>query len=167
MNRTHLVRLLAIAAVPVVSILINGRDNDPRQLFRRPEPQNLRPIGTSGRLAPPAASDEVAAEPRQDPLLPKLTVPAPTSAVEQELPGTGPAAKAVAGFGNGCETRDNGNDVVRYDHLANRWLIVMPTFAHTPVRDHQPPVSHFGDYLKKDAANDSSAIGAVQTPDCQ
>lgn len=32
------------------------------------------------------------------------------------------------GFGGPCENMNNGDAVVRYDQLADRWLIVMPTF---------------------------------------
>ena len=32
------------------------------------------------------------------------------------------------GFGGGCEASNNGDAVVRYDQLADRWLIVMPIF---------------------------------------
>ncbi|MEX2154343.1 MAG: hypothetical protein WD825_13470 [Gemmatimonadaceae bacterium] len=32
-------------------------------------------------------------------------------------------------FGGPCERRNNGDAVVRYDQLANRWLIVMPIFS--------------------------------------
>lgn len=32
------------------------------------------------------------------------------------------------GFGGPCENFNNGDAVVRYDQLADRWLIVMPTF---------------------------------------
>jgi hypothetical protein len=32
-------------------------------------------------------------------------------------------------FGGPCEQRNNGDAVVRYDQLANRWLIVMPIFS--------------------------------------
>jgi hypothetical protein len=42
------------------------------------------------------------------------------------------------GFGGQCEARNNGDAVVRYDQLAGRWLIVMPTFARGPVRPDQP-----------------------------
>ena len=37
-----------------------------------------------------------------------------------------------AGLGGVCETRNNGDAVVRYDQLANRWLIVMPIFGRIP-----------------------------------
>ena len=33
------------------------------------------------------------------------------------------------GFGGTCEARNNGDAVVRYDQLADRWLIVMPIFG--------------------------------------
>jgi hypothetical protein len=44
------------------------------------------------------------------------------------------------GFGGACEQRNNGDAVVRYDQLANRWLIVMPTFSRAEARPDQPPV---------------------------
>ena len=50
------------------------------------------------------------------------------------------------GFGGPCEQRNNGDAVVRYDQLANRWLIVMPIFSRITdqsdarglPRDHEP-----------------------------
>ena len=44
------------------------------------------------------------------------------------------------GFGGTCEARNNGDAVVRYDQLANRWLIVMPIFSRAAERPDQPPV---------------------------
>jgi len=38
------------------------------------------------------------------------------------------------GFGGPCERINNGDAVVRYDQLADRWLIVMPTFRRLPSR---------------------------------
>lgn len=43
-----------------------------------------------------------------------------------------------AGFGGQCESRNNGDAVVRYDQLAGRWLIVMPIFGRGTVRPDQP-----------------------------
>jgi len=43
-----------------------------------------------------------------------------------------------AGFGGQCESRNNGDAVVRYDQLAGRWLIVMPIFGRGAVRADQP-----------------------------
>jgi len=41
---------------------------------------------------------------------------------------------AFAGFGGVCEARPNGDAVVRYDQLAERWLIVMPIFRRAVER---------------------------------
>ena len=49
-----------------------------------------------------------------------------------------------AGFGGQCETRNNGDAVVRYDQLAGRWLIVMPIFGRGPVRPDQPEAGKDG-----------------------
>lgn len=45
------------------------------------------------------------------------------------------------GFGGNCEARTSGDVVVRYDQLADRWLIVMPLFSRGPERPDQgvPP----------------------------
>jgi len=44
------------------------------------------------------------------------------------------------GFGGTCEARNNGDAVVRYDQLAQRWLIVMPIFSRADARPDQPAV---------------------------
>lgn len=44
------------------------------------------------------------------------------------LRGPVPTNLIWTGFGGRCEARPNGDAVVRYDQLANRWLIVMPIF---------------------------------------
>ena len=44
------------------------------------------------------------------------------------LYGAVPTNTVFAGFGGTCEARNNGDTVVRYDQLADRWLIVMPIF---------------------------------------
>jgi len=43
------------------------------------------------------------------------------------------------GFGGQCEASNNGDAVVRYDQLADRWLIVLPLFRRGPERPDQPP----------------------------
>jgi hypothetical protein len=48
------------------------------------------------------------------------------------------------GFGGPCEAINNGDAVVRYDQLANRWLIVMPIFTRTPRRGPEPPALKAG-----------------------
>jgi hypothetical protein len=50
-----------------------------------------------------------------------------------------------AGFGGVCEARNNGDAVVRYDQLANRWLIVMPIFSRGPERPDQPEPGKSGE----------------------
>ena len=42
------------------------------------------------------------------------------------------------GFGGACEAHNNGDAVVRYDQLADRWLVVMPIFRRMPDRPDQP-----------------------------
>ncbi len=42
------------------------------------------------------------------------------------------------GFGGQCEALNNGDAVVRYDQLADRWLIVMPLFRRGPERADEP-----------------------------
>ena len=47
-----------------------------------------------------------------------------------------------AGLGGPCEARNNGDAVVRYDQLANRWLITMPIFSRIPLTEvgERPPI---------------------------
>src|SRR3954471_3784165 len=47
-----------------------------------------------------------------------------------------------AGLGGPCDTRNNGDAVVRYDQLANRWLITMPIFSRIPLSEvgERPPL---------------------------
>jgi hypothetical protein len=49
------------------------------------------------------------------------------------------------GFGGGCEARNNGDAVARYDQLADRWLVVMPIFSRLPVRPDDPPPGKAGE----------------------
>ena len=52
--------------------------------------------------------------------------------------GPVPTNTVFKGFGGACEAHNNGDAVVRYDQLANRWLIVMPIFTRSPERPDQP-----------------------------
>jgi hypothetical protein len=49
------------------------------------------------------------------------------------------ANNVFKGFGGNCEARVSGDVVVRYDQLADRWLMVMPLFSRGPVRPDQIP----------------------------
>ena len=53
------------------------------------------------------------------------------------LYGPVPTNNVFRGFGGVCEATNNGDAVVRYDQLADRWLIVMPIFR----RGAAPPRS--------------------------
>lgn len=48
------------------------------------------------------------------------------------------------GFGD-AGTINNGDAVVRYDQLADRWLIVMPIFRRLPARAVEPPAGRSGE----------------------
>ena len=54
------------------------------------------------------------------------------------LYGPVPTNTVFKGFGGACESRNNGDAVVRYDQLADRWLIVMPVFSRSAERPDQP-----------------------------
>ncbi len=47
------------------------------------------------------------------------------------------ANNVFKGFGGNCEARSSGDVVVRYDQLADRWLIVMPLFSRGAQRPDQ------------------------------
>jgi hypothetical protein len=72
------------------------------------------------------------------------------------------------GFGGQCEAINNGDAVVRYDQLANRWLIVMPTFRRGPARADQPevPKGDAGAYVSVPGRRDQpgSAAPLFQPP---
>ena len=54
------------------------------------------------------------------------------------LYGAVPTNTLFAGFTGTCESRNNGDAVVRYDQLADRWLVVMPIFGRAETRPDQP-----------------------------
>jgi len=51
---------------------------------------------------------------------------------------------AFRGFGSAA-TVNNGDAVVRYDQLADRWLIVMPIFRRLPPRENKPAIPKAGE----------------------
>src|SRR5262245_12509121 len=61
------------------------------------------------------------------------------------LYGPVPTNTVFKGFGGACEATNNGDAVVRYDQLADRWLIVMPIFRRGAVRPDQPQPGRAGD----------------------
>lgn len=58
------------------------------------------------------------------------------------LYGPGETRSVFKGFGGPCEKMNNGDAVVRYDQLANRWLIVMPTFRRGIPRTEEKDSLH-------------------------
>lgn len=61
------------------------------------------------------------------------------------LYGPVPSNTVFHGFGGTCEATNNGDVVVRYDQLADRWLLVMPIFRRMEARPDQPPEWTGGD----------------------
>jgi hypothetical protein len=72
------------------------------------------------------------------------------------------------GFGGTCEARNNGDAVVRYDQLADRWLIVMPIFGRAAPRPDQPGNWKGGDPTQVSppgiAGQPGSAVPLFQPP---
>jgi hypothetical protein len=60
------------------------------------------------------------------------------------LYGPGETRNVFKGFGGPCEKLNNGDAVVRYDQLADRWLIVMPTFRRGIARADERDSSQAG-----------------------
>jgi hypothetical protein len=58
----------------------------------------------------------------------------------QVLYGPVPTNTVFKGFGGTCEQQLSGDAVVRYDQLAQRWLIVLPMFRRQKRRPDQPPI---------------------------
>jgi hypothetical protein len=53
------------------------------------------------------------------------------------------------GFGGPCDQRNNGDAVVRYDQLANRWLIVMPIFSRVTDQEDNRGAPRDGDSARR------------------
>ena len=77
------------------------------------------------------------------------------------LYGPGETRNVFKGFGGGCESRNNGDAVVRYDQLADRWLIVMPIFTRLPVRRDAPAPSRSGDPATRSVRGQPGQPGAA------
>jgi hypothetical protein len=77
------------------------------------------------------------------------------------LYGPGETRNVFKGFGGGCEARNNGDAVVRYDQLADRWLIVMPIFSRLPVRQDAPAPNKSGDPAAQSVRGQPGQPGAA------
>jgi hypothetical protein len=78
------------------------------------------------------------------------------------LYGAVPTANVFKGFGGPCEERNNGDAVVRYDQLANRWLIVMPIFSRLPATPDDPPPQRGGEPATKSRVGRGGQPGAAE-----
>ena len=58
------------------------------------------------------------------------------------LLGPAETRSVFKGFGGPCERLNNGDAVVRYDRLADRWVIVMPTFRRGIPRTEEKDSAH-------------------------
>ena len=65
------------------------------------------------------------------------------------------------GFGGACENTNNGDAVVRYDQLADRWLVVMPTFRRGQVRADQPKPGQDGQPAQSSVRGKSDQPGVA------
>ena len=76
----------------------------------------------------------------------------------------GPVAtnNVFRGFGGPCEERNSGDAVVRYDQLANRWLIVMPIMSRLPARDNEPEAQIHGDPAKESMIGNPGQPGKAE-----
>jgi hypothetical protein len=77
------------------------------------------------------------------------------------LYGPVPNNTVFKGFGGTCEATNNGDTVVRYDQLANRWLIVMPIFRRSAPRPDQPPIPRAGDPAQLSVPGQANQPGAA------
>ena len=77
------------------------------------------------------------------------------------LYGPAETRNVFKGFGGGCEARNNGDAVVRYDQLADRWLIVMPIFSRLPVRQDAPAPGKGGDPATQSVRGQPGQPGAA------
>jgi hypothetical protein len=66
------------------------------------------------------------------------------------------------GFGGPCESHNNGDAVVRYDQLANRWLIVMPIFSRLPVRADEPTPGRAGEAARRSVPGRPDQPGSAE-----
>ena len=70
--------------------------------------------------------------------------------------------RVFAGFGD--PARMNGGDaVVRYDQLADRWLIVLPLFSRVPARPTEPPAPRGGEPATRSWAGVPNQPGEAAT----
>ncbi|MEO7456644.1 MAG: hypothetical protein ABIY52_10310 [Gemmatimonadaceae bacterium] len=78
------------------------------------------------------------------------------------LYGSAETRNVFKDFGGPCEQRNNGDAVVRYDQLADRWLIVMPIFSRVPKRDVEPVAGRGGEPARESMRGQAGQPGAAR-----
>lgn len=78
------------------------------------------------------------------------------------LYGPVPTHNVFKDFGGPCEAINNGDAVVRYDQLAERWLIVMPIFKRLPPRENEPPAPKSGEPASYSMVGNPEQPGAAR-----
>jgi hypothetical protein len=71
-----------------------------------------------------------------------------------------------AGLNGPCAARNNGDAVVRYDQLADRWLVTMPIFSRIPLTEvgERPPLTQAAPPGQLAAPGQASAPGQAAAP---
>ncbi|MBL0171723.1 MAG: hypothetical protein IPP90_13560 [Gemmatimonadaceae bacterium] len=77
------------------------------------------------------------------------------------LYGSVPTNTVFKGFGGPCELRNSGDAVVRYDQLADRWLIVLPIFSRSARRATEPPTPRHGEPATRSMIGHEGQPGAA------
>ena len=80
----------------------------------------------------------------------------------QVLYGPVPTNNVFRGFGGPCEEKNNGDAVVRYDQLAQRWLVVMPIFSRVRKGEHHAPAPVAGAGAQLSEIGQAGQPGAEQ-----
>ncbi len=78
------------------------------------------------------------------------------------LYGSAETRNVFKDFGGPCEQRNNGDAVVRYDQLADRWLVVMPIFSRVPKRDVEPVAGRGGEPARESMRGQPGQPGAAR-----
>lgn len=79
------------------------------------------------------------------------------------LYGPVPTNNVFRGFGGPCEEKNNGDAVVRYDQLAQRWLVVMPIFSRVRKGERHAPAPTASEGARASEVGQEGQPGAEQT----
>jgi hypothetical protein len=78
------------------------------------------------------------------------------------LYGPAETRNVFRGFGGPCEELNNGDAVVRYDQLADRWLVVMPIFRRLPPREVEPEPQRGGEPARASQVGRTGQPGSAE-----